>query len=82
MQSTSHKLLRIGVFYDGEYFRRVSNYYAGTHPRKARISIEGLHNFIRARAAAAEGTGLKLAQILDAHYFRGRLKAREAEERD
>ena len=82
MQSTSHQLLRIGVFYDGEYFRRVSNYYAGTHPRKARISIEGLHNFIRARAAAAEGTGLKLAQIVDAHYFRGRMKAREAEERD
>ncbi|MDZ5460584.1 NYN domain-containing protein [Azohydromonas lata] len=82
MLSTNPKLLRIGVFYDGEYFRRVSNYYSGVHPRKARISIEGLHNFIRARAAAAEGTEFKLAQIVDAHYFRGRMKAREAEERD
>jgi cold shock CspA family protein len=82
MLFTNHKLLRIGVFYDGDYFHRVSNYYAGVHPRKARISIEGLHNFIRARAAAEEGTGLKLAQIVDARYFRGRMKAREAEERD
>ena len=82
MQSTSHKLLRICVFYDSEYFRRVSDYYVGTHSRKARFSIEGLHNFIRARAAAEERTAPKLAQIVDAHYFRGRMKAREAEEHD
>jgi hypothetical protein len=29
------------------------------------------------RAAAAEGT-----EVMHAHYFRGRMKAREAEERD
>jgi cold shock CspA family protein len=82
MQPTNHKLLRIGIFYDGDYFRRVSNYYSGVHARRARISIEGLHNFVRARAAAEEGIDIKLAQIVDAHYFRGRMKAREAEERD
>jgi hypothetical protein len=50
MLSTNHKLLRIGIFYDGDYFRRVSNYYASVHPRRARISIEGLHNFVPSSA--------------------------------
>ena len=82
MLPANQKLLRIGIFYDGNYFRGISNYYSSTHSRKARISIEGLHNFIRSRAAAAEGTDIKFTQIVDAHYFRGRMKAREAEERD
>jgi cold shock CspA family protein/uncharacterized LabA/DUF88 family protein len=82
MQPDNQKLRRIGIFYDGDYFRRVSNYYSGIHARKARISIEGLHNFIRARSAAEEGIDIKFTQIVDAHYFRGRMKAREAEERD
>jgi cold shock CspA family protein/uncharacterized LabA/DUF88 family protein len=82
MPPANQKLFRIGIFYDGNYFRRVSNYYSSAHPRKARISIEGLHNFIRARAAAEEGIDVKFTQIVDAHYFRGRMKAREAEERD
>jgi cold shock CspA family protein/uncharacterized LabA/DUF88 family protein len=79
---TNQKLLRIGIFYDGDYFRRVSNFYRAVHPQKARISIEGLHNFIRERAAAEEGAELKFTHIVDAHYFRGRMKAREAGERD
>jgi cold shock CspA family protein/uncharacterized LabA/DUF88 family protein len=82
MLPANQRLFRIGIFYDGNYFRGVSNYYSGVHPRKARISIEGLHNFIRERAAAEEGIDIKFTQIVDAHYFRGRMKAREAEERD
>lgn len=82
MVPSNSKLSRIGIFYDGNFFRRVSNYYSNAHSRKARISIEGLHNFIRAHAAAEEGVDVKFTQIVDAHYFRGRMKAREAEERD
>jgi cold shock CspA family protein/uncharacterized LabA/DUF88 family protein len=82
MSPSNQKLSRIGIFYDGNFFRRVSNYYASAHPRRARISIEGLHNFIRSRAAEEESTHIKFTQIVDAHYFRGRMKAREAEERD
>ncbi len=82
MLPASQKLFRIGIVYDGNYFRGVSNYYSNIHSRKARISIEGLHNFIRSRAAAEEGIDIKFTQIVDAHYFRGRMKAREAEERD
>jgi cold shock CspA family protein/uncharacterized LabA/DUF88 family protein len=71
-------LTRIGVFYDGNYFLHVSNYYNYNHPRKARISIKGLHQFIRHQVAQEEGTDVHMCQIVDAHYFRGRLNAQEA----
>ncbi len=75
------KLTRIGVFYDGNYFFHVSNYYQYQHSRKARISIDGLHEFIRHQVAEAEGEDVKYCQIVDAHYFRGRPRAQEAEAR-
>ncbi len=77
------RLRRIGVFYDGNYFLHVSNYYNYVHERKTRISIAGLHDFIRHKVAEAEGesTSHKHAQIVDAHYFRGRLTASEASQR-
>ena len=76
------KLARIAVFYDGNYFFHVSNYYAYQHTRKARISISGLHSFIRNKVAEFEGTEEKYCRIVDVHYFRGRLSAAEAQERD
>lgn len=75
------KLTRVGVFYDGNYFFHVSNYYQYQHARKARISIDGLHEFIRHQVAEAEGEDVKYCQIVDAHYFRGRPRAQEAEAR-
>jgi uncharacterized LabA/DUF88 family protein/cold shock CspA family protein len=75
------KMLRIGVFYDGNYFLHVSNYYNYDHPRKRRLSIAGLHEFIRQETSAAEGVDPRLCQIVDAHYFRGRLSAQEAYQR-
>jgi cold shock CspA family protein/uncharacterized LabA/DUF88 family protein len=75
------KLIRIGVFYDGNYFLKVSNYYAYGHPRKKRISISGLHDFIKHQVSGEESIDVKLCQIVDSHYFRGRLSASEASER-
>jgi uncharacterized LabA/DUF88 family protein/cold shock CspA family protein len=78
---TNHKdlnLTRIGVFYDGNYFFHVGNYYNYFHERKSRISIAGLHHFIKNQVALQEGTDERLCQIVDAHYFRGRLNAHEA----
>jgi len=72
------KLTRIGVFYDGNYFLHVSNYYNYQHHRKARISIGGLHDFIRSHVAERESLDKRMCQIVDAHYFRGRLSAYEA----
>lgn len=77
----SKKLTRIGVFYDGNYFLHVSNYYNYFHERQSRISIGGLHKFIRHQIALEEDTDARLCQIVDAHYFRGRLNARDASQK-
>jgi len=75
-------LTRIGVFYDGNYFLHVSNYYLYGHPKKSRISISGLHQFIVAETAKAEDSAARHCRIVDAHYFRGRLSAQDAQSRD
>ncbi|OIN58343.1 NYN domain-containing protein [Arsenicibacter rosenii] len=81
MPNTRHGLTRIGVFYDGNYFLHVSNYYNYSHERRSRISISGLHEFIRRQISEEEETDVRLCQIVDAHYFRGRLNAHEAHQR-
>ncbi|MEP0828711.1 MAG: NYN domain-containing protein [bacterium] len=79
--SGENRLTRIGVFYDGNFFFHVSNYYHYAHNRRARISIAGVHEFIRHQVAENEGVDVKYCQIVDAHYFRGRPRAVEAEQR-
>lgn len=78
-ENPDSKLLRIGVFYDGNFFSHVSNYYKYAHPRKARVSIPGLHSFIKRHVASVEGVDERYCQIVDAHFFRGRYSARDAE---
>ena len=75
------QLTRIGVFYDGNYFLQVSNYYAYGHPRQKRLSVSGLHEFIRHHVALEESSDVRLCKIVDSHYFRGRLSASEASQR-
>lgn len=81
MLQSSTKLTRIGVFYDGNYFLHVNNYYAFNHARQSRISIRGLHDFIRTMVAEHEGSEFQLCHIVDAHFFRGRIPAIEAQSR-
>ena len=76
------KLTRIGVFYDGSYFSHVSNYYCYDHQRRARISISGLHDFIREEVAKNEQADARYCRIVDAHYFRARVSAADAQDRD
>ncbi len=66
------KMIRIGVFYDGNYLYHVSNYYVFHHRYRERLSISGLHEYIRRALAQLEGTRPEYCQIVDAHYFRGR----------
>lgn len=75
------ELTKIGVFYDGNYFLHVSNYYNYDHPQRRRLSIAGLHQFIEARVAMEEEQPLSRCKIVDSHYFRGRLNATEAQQR-
>jgi cold shock CspA family protein/uncharacterized LabA/DUF88 family protein len=82
MNNKMKELIRIGIFYDGYYFYKVSNYYKYEHEKKARISITGLHNFIRHEVAKnTELNDIRLCQIIDAHYFKGRSSARELGEK-
>lgn len=73
---------RIAVFYDGTYFSKVSDYYMYQHERKARVSINGLHEFIVAEVGKQEGVDARHCQIVDASYFRGRFTAQQAQEKD
>lgn len=82
MANNPKNFTKIGIFYDGNFFLHVSNYYQYYHPRKSRISISGLHEYIRHRVANEEDTDVRYCHIVDAHYFRGRLRAQDAEQRD
>lgn len=82
MCSQGKQNLSIGVFYDGNFFFHVSNYYFRSHSRGQRLSIRGLHNYICAKVAENEDVDKRYCNIVDAHYFRGRLSATEAKERD
>jgi len=68
----TESVLKIGIFYDGHYLYHVSNYYAYRHEIRARLSISGLHLFVRDYISKRENAPLALCQIVDAHYFRGR----------
>ena len=77
----NQKTRKIGVFYDGNYFLHVSNYYNYVHPKKRRLSISGLHNFVRRWVAKVDEVDERLCLEVDAHYFRSRLNAQEASQR-
>lgn len=79
--SQGNRALKVGVFYDGSYFTHVSNYYNYVHPHHRRIHIGGLHDFVKHMVAERENTKINLCHIIDAHFFRGRFTARDANEK-
>ncbi len=78
IQKQASNLVRIGIFYDGNYFHHVSNYYNYVHSRQRRLSISGIHEFIRQEVSDRLGMEKALCQITNAHYFRTRMSAKEA----
>ena len=79
--STNRRAIKVGVFYDGSYFSHVSNYYNYVHPHRRRLHIGGLHDLIKHTVAEKEGTTPNLCHIIDAHFFRGRFSAKDANEK-
>ncbi|MFI3266485.1 MAG: NYN domain-containing protein [Rikenellaceae bacterium] len=73
--------LKVAVFYDGNFLLHTSNYYNYSHAKRSRLSINGLHNFVRHRIAKEENLSLDQVLISEAHYFRGRLNAMDASQR-
>ena len=73
-------MVRMAVFYDGGYLNEVSNYYKFYHEKQSRISIYGIHSFIRREVSKLEGVDERRVQIVEAHYFRGRFSAEAADQ--
>ncbi len=78
----SSRVLRVGVFYDGGFFHHISNYYRYAHGRHQRISVPGLHEFIRQKAAELEGVDPIFTHITESHFFRGRFSAQQTQARE
>ncbi len=79
---SSRRFTKIGIFLDGSFFSHVSHFYKWHHPRGTRLSLPGLQRFIRRRVSEGEGLDERFCHIVDAHFFRGRLNAREARDRE
>ncbi len=72
-------IIKVGIFYDGNFFFHVSTYYRYVHPPFKRISIRGLHEFIKNKVSEFEEVESRYVHIVAAHFFRGRLSAKDAE---
>lgn len=81
MPDPYESLTRVAVFYDGNFFSHVSNYYTYSHQRRAALSIGGLHEFITSQVALQEEVDEESVVLSEAHYFRGLLTSREQESR-
>ena len=81
MSHAAKQITKVAVFYDGNYFDRVSKFYSHQHEKSAWISLPGLHEYIRYRVADGEGVEMRDCQVVDAHYFRGRFSAEKSKEK-
>ena len=71
--------LSIGVFIDGGYFAKIDEGLAKKHMGK--VNVKGLFQYIPEMIATEFGIDRKLLYITEAHYYRGRFKATDAENR-
>ena len=75
-------VVRIGIFYDGNYFSHVSNFYRYNHAIGQRIRIGGMDDFVRSEIGTALGVDRSECVIVETKFFRSRFDAREAEDRN
>ena len=76
------KVVQIGIFYDGNYFHRISHYYNIEHRVQKHLSIIGIHHLVEQMVAKARGVDPKQCRICDAHLFRGRYSAVDAKSKN
>jgi len=69
---SNSNLTKIAVFFDGNYFHTVNNYYRFTHPIQQNINFSGLAEYLRERIAEIEENRLDYCRIVEAHWFRGK----------
>ena len=71
--------LSIGVFIDGGYFAKIDEGLAASNSGK--VNVKGLLKFIPEMIARQFGIDQKTLYITEAHYYRGRFRASDAENR-
>jgi uncharacterized LabA/DUF88 family protein/cold shock CspA family protein len=68
----SRDRIRVGVFYDGSFFSKVSDFYKYHDSRRARICIAGFHDVLRKAISDGDGVPAEECELVEKHYFRGR----------
>jgi hypothetical protein len=64
--------VRVGVFYDGDWWGSVADYFANVHTWRARLSFPGVHDALRWHIAAVTGCEVTGCEVAGAHYVQGR----------
>ena len=72
--------LSIGVFIDGGYFAKIDEGLAKKNMGK--VNVKGLFQYIPEMISRHFGVNRNLLYITEAHYYRGRYKATDAENRN
>jgi uncharacterized LabA/DUF88 family protein len=72
--------LSIGVFIDGGYFAKIDEGLA--RKKMGKVNVKGLFQYIPEMISRQFGIDRKLLYITEAHYYRGRFKATDAENRN
>ena len=72
--------LSIGVFIDGGYFAKIDEGLA--RKKMGKVNVKGLFRFIPEIISKETGIDRKLLYITEAHYYRGRFRAPDADNRN
>jgi uncharacterized LabA/DUF88 family protein len=73
--------LSIGVFIDGGYFAKINEGFKATG-KPLNVNVKGLFNFIPEILGKTFGIDRKTLYITEAHYYRGRYRAKDADDRN
>lgn len=82
MENVNNELKKIGVFYDGNFINHISDYYAIHHSIKSRLSLKGIEEFLLSEISEIEGVDKQYCKVVESHFYRGRITAKNADERD
>ena len=72
--------LSIGLFIDGGYYAKIDEGLARNNGGK--VNLKQLMQFIPELISTQFGIDRKLLYITEAHYYRGRFRAKEADDRN
>lgn len=81
-KSNVRNVVKIGVFYDGNYMNHISEFYVHKHSIGSRISLKGLQEFALHEVSRDLDIDPRDCRIVESHVYKGRVTAAAADERD